>query len=35
MENKNEERERDKVESGSRRVQKRGIAREIYSEVVI
>ena len=35
MKNKNEERERDKVESRSWRVQKRRVARKIYGEVVI
>jgi len=35
MKNKNKKRERDKVKSRDGRVQERGIAREIYSEVVI
>ena len=35
MKNKIEERKGDKVKSRSRRVQERGVAREIYGKVVI
>jgi len=35
MKNKTKERKRDKVKSRGRRVQERGIARVIYSKVVI
>ena len=35
MKNKIKERKRDKVKSRGERVQERGIAREIYGEIVI
>ena len=35
MKNKIEETKRDKVKSRGRRVQERGIAREIYGKIVI
>jgi len=35
MKDKNKKRERDEVKSRGRRVQERGVTREIYSEVVI
>ncbi len=35
MKNKTEERKGDKVKSRGRRIQERGIAREIYGETVI
>jgi len=35
MKNKNKKRERDEVKSRDRRVQERGIAREMYGKVVI
>ena len=35
MKNKIEERKGDKVKSSGRKIQERGIAKEIYSEIVI